>query len=74
MWWYVLVFQETLSFLLLFAVCFPEVCREHTVRGEDAVPVLREGFSSSSVSVVDGTIKGFCGALLLPTDEFGLSE
>lgn len=24
--------------------------------------------------MVGGTIKGFCGALLLPTDEFGLSE
>lgn len=71
MWRYVLVFQGTLSFLLLFAIFlkYLQYTREHTVGEEDAMPVLREGFSSSSVS-----IKGFCGALLLPTDEFGLSE
>lgn len=77
-WQYVLVFFKGLYnfycyLLSLFLKCL-QYTGEHTVSRENAVLVLREGFFSSSVSIVGDTIKGFCGALLLPTDGFGLSE
>lgn len=75
--WRCLYFKGLYNFycylLSIFLKCL-QYTREHTFSGDDAVPVLREGFSSSSVSIVNVTIKSSSGGLSLPADEFDLSE
>lgn len=58
MCWYFKRLYHFYCYLLSIFLKYLQYTREHTVSGEDAVPVLPEGFSSSSVSVIGGTIKG----------------
>lgn len=74
MCWYFKGLYDFYCYLLsIFLKCL-QYTREPAISGDDAVPVLREGFSLSSLSIVSVTIKTFCGGLLLPGDEFDLSE